>query len=44
GQQVCTQTLTAEKTSVRTDNLPRGVYFILIENDTHKIAEKIILK
>ncbi len=44
GQQVRTQTLTAEKTSVRTDNLPRGVYFILIENDTHKIAEKIILK
>ena len=44
GQQVCTMTLTGEKTSVSTDHLPRGVYFILIENDTRKIAEKIILK
>ena len=44
GQKVSAQQLTDEKTSVRTGHLPRGVYFILIENDTRKIVEKIILK
>ena len=44
GQKLSEQQLTAERTSVQTGHLPRGVYFILIENDTRKIVEKIILK
>ena len=44
GQKISVQQLTAGETVIRTGHLPRGVYFFLIENDTRKIVEKIILK